>query len=207
MRIVLGIIVVASTAAPLLAQKTLPQMAEKPLPAQQLAEKPLPPPPTAAKPAVPHQITEKAPPPALQAAARPAAQPPAAADKKPAASDAAADDYTYHVDGRRDPFLNLLGTGPEPRPVGRRPDGIAGLTLGDISVRGVMQSRDSLVAMIAGPDNKTYVVHPGDRLLDGTITNIMRDGLVVTQRVSDPLSTVKQREVRKLLRSLEDAKE
>jgi Tfp pilus assembly protein PilP len=114
--------------------------------------------------------------------------------------------YTYQPDGRRDPFLNLLGTGQEPRPVGRRPDGPAGLALGEITVRGIMQSRDALVAMIAGPDNKTYIVHQGDRLLDGQIKSITHDGLVVMQRVTDPLSNIKQREVQKLLRSLEDAR-
>ena len=42
---------------------------------------------------------------------------------------------------------------------------------------------------------------------DGTIKIIMPQGLVVIQEVNDPLSLVKQREIRKLLRSLEDAKE
>ena len=115
--------------------------------------------------------------------------------------------YAYQADGRRDPFLNLIGTGPEPRPVGRKSDGLAGLTLAEITVRGIMQSRDALVAMIAGPDNKTYIVHQGDRLFDGVIKTITNDGLVVVQRVTDPLSGVKQREIQKLLRSLEDAKE
>jgi Tfp pilus assembly protein PilP len=78
---------------------------------------------------------------------------------------------------------------------------------GEISVRGVMQSRGSLVAMIQGPDNKTYIVHPGDKLLDGTIKAVTPQGLVVVQEVNDPLSLIKTREVRKLLRSLEDAKE
>jgi Tfp pilus assembly protein PilP len=117
-----------------------------------------------------------------------------------------ADNFTYQADGRRDPFVNLLGTGPEPRLPARRPDGAAGLALGEISVRGVMQSRGALVAMILGPDNKTYVVHEGDKLLDATIKSITPEGLVAVQRVTDPLSNVKQREVRKLLRSLEDAK-
>ena len=140
--------------------------------------------------------------PADQKAAAPAGQ------KAPVqAEQAAPEPFTYQADGRRDPFLNLLGTGPEPRPVGRKSDGLAGLALGEITVRGVMQSRDSLVAMIAGPDNKTYIVHQGDRLLDGQIKTITHDGLVVVQRVTDPLSTVKQREVQKLLRSLEDARE
>jgi Tfp pilus assembly protein PilP len=115
--------------------------------------------------------------------------------------------FTYRADGRRDPFRSLIGTGDEPRPVARKGEGLASLLLAEISVRGVMQSRDALVAMIAGPDNKTYVVHAGDKLFDGTIKSITSDGLVVSQRVTDPLSGVKQRDVHKMLRSLEDAKE
>lgn len=139
--------------------------------------------------------------PAGQKAPAPAEKPaPPQAEKPP-------EPFTYQAAGRRDPFLNLLGTGPEPRPVGRRSDGLAGLALGEITVRGIMQSRDALVAMVAGPDNKTYIVHQGDRLLDGQIKTITHDGLVVLQRVTDPLSTIKQREVQKLLRSLEDARE
>ena len=80
------------------------------------------------------------------------------------------------------------------------------MALGEISVRGIMQSRGALVAMIQGPDNKTYIVHGGDKLADGTIKTITPQGLIVIQEVNDPLSLVKQREVRKLLRSLEDAK-
>ena len=132
----------------------------------------------------------------------------AAAQQAPVqAEKPAPEPYSYQADGRRDPFVNLLGTGTEPRPVGRRPDGPAGMTLGEITVRGIMQSRDALVAMITGPDNKTYIVHEGDRLFDGQIKSITQEGLVVVQRVTDPMSNVKQREVQKLLRSLEDARE
>ena len=81
------------------------------------------------------------------------------------------------------------------------------MTLAEISVRGILQSKGTLVAMIQGPDNRTYIVHQGDRLLDGVIKTVITQGLVVVQQVNDPLSLVKQREVRKLLRSLEDAKE
>jgi Tfp pilus assembly protein PilP len=78
--------------------------------------------------------------------------------------------------------------------------------VGEISVRGVMQSKGSLVAMIQGPDNKTYIVRQGDKLLDGVIKSVTPQGLVVVQEVNDPLSLVKQREVRKFLRGLEDVK-
>ena len=80
------------------------------------------------------------------------------------------------------------------------------MTVGEISVRGVIQSKGSLVAMIQGPDNKTYIVHQGDKLADGVIKSVTPQGLIVVQEVNDPLSLVKQREVRKLLRGLEDVK-
>ena len=149
---------------------------------------------TPAKPAAPQGQ-------AAPAAPAPSAQPPAAATPP------AQDTYTYRPEGRRDPFLNLIGTGSEAKATSRRGEGPSGLSVGELSVRGIMQSRGSLVAMIMGPDNKTYIVHQGDKLLDGTIKSITPQGLVVVQEVNDPLSLIKQREVRKLLRSLEDAKE
>jgi type IV pilus assembly protein PilP len=117
-----------------------------------------------------------------------------------------AESYTYNPEGRRDPFVNLIGTGAEPRST-RRGEGVVNLTVSEISVSGVMQSRGGLVAMVQGPDKKTYIVHQGDHLADGTIKTITPQGLIIIQEVNDPLSLVKQREVRKLLRSLEDAKE
>src|SRR5439155_27134460 len=115
--------------------------------------------------------------------------------------------YTYDPVGRRDPFLNLLGTGAEPTIASKKGEGAAGMAVGDISVRGVMKSQGGLVAMVQGPDTKTYIVHQGDKFLDGTIKSITTQGLIIVQEVNDPLSLVKQREVRKLLRGLEDAKE
>jgi Tfp pilus assembly protein PilP len=142
------------------------------------------------------------------------AQTPAAAPAPPAPAAPVAstppppqESYTYRADGRRDPFLSLVGLGTDTRSTSRRGEGPSGMTLGEVSVRGIMQSRGALVAMIQGPDNKTYIVHQGDKLLDGTIKTVTPQGLVVVQEVNDPLSLIKTREVRKLLRSLEDAKE
>ncbi len=118
---------------------------------------------------------------------------------------AAPESFTYDPAGRRDPFLNLLNSGGDTRPTSGRGEGPSGLTVAEISVRGVVQSRGALIAMVKGPDNKTYVVHQGDKLLDGTIKSITPQGLIILQEVNDPLSLVKQREVRKMLR--EDGKE
>jgi len=132
---------------------------------------------------------------------------PAAGAVQPAAAAAkpTGEAYTYDAESRRDPFISLVGTGGETAVV-KKGDGPASMVIAEISVRGIMQSRGGYVAMVEGPDKKTYVMHTGDRFADGAIKNIMPTGLVIIQEVNDPLSLVKQREVRKLLRSLEDAK-
>ncbi len=153
--------------------------------------------------------TAQSPSPAKPAAgqAQASVPPPSPAVASPAATPPAQEAYTNRSEGRRDPFLNLTGLGTDSKVTSRRGEGPAGLTVGEISVRGVMQSRGSLVAMIQGPDNRTYLVHSGDKLLDGTIKTVLPQGLVIVQEVNDPLSLIKMREVRKMLRSLEDAKE
>jgi Tfp pilus assembly protein PilP len=142
-----------------------------------------------------------------------AAPPPQAAPAPPAAAATATpekpappENYVYDPAGRRDPFVSLLGTGTEVRQATKKGEGPAGMTVAEISVRGVMESRSGLIAMVQGPDKRTYIVHPGDKLLDGAIKSITPQGLVIEQAVNDPLSVVKQREVRKLLRGLEDVK-
>lgn len=129
--------------------------------------------------------------------------PPPAAAAPAAAEQAAPEPYTYEAGSRRDPFLSLSGTGTELREPSVRPEGPAGMTIAEIAVRGVMQSRGALVAMIAGPDQKTYIVRSGDKLLDGTIKSITPQGMICVQDVNDPLSLVKQREVSKLLHAAE----
>jgi Tfp pilus assembly protein PilP len=117
------------------------------------------------------------------------------------------DTYKYEGEGRRDPFLSLTAQVVETGGPPTRADGLAGLTVTELAVRGVMRSRGSLIAMVEGPDNRAYVVHQGDKFADGTVRAVTADGLVIVQQVNDPLSLVKQREVRKMLRSVEDGKQ
>jgi Tfp pilus assembly protein PilP len=137
----------------------------------------------------------------VPAVVAPAGQPPAA----PAAPVEAAA-YSYEPDGRRDPFMSLIGAGSEPSLPSQRAEGPEGLLVSEVSVRGVLQSKNEYLAMVQGPDNKTYVIHQGDKFLDGVVKSVTAQGLVIVQDVNDPLSLVKQREVRKLLRSQEDSK-
>jgi Tfp pilus assembly protein PilP len=115
--------------------------------------------------------------------------------------------YSYEGQGRRDPFTNLLNTGAVDPRTTTRGEGAAGLMVNEIVVRAVVEGRAKTVALIQGPDGRSYNIHPGDKLMDGTVTSITPQGLVIMQVVNDPLSTAKQREVRKLSRSLEEAKQ
>lgn len=151
--------------------------------------------------------------PPAQAGAQPAPQAGAAAVQTsppappvPAPPPAPLENYTYQPDGRRDPFLNVIGAGTDQGGTTIAGEGLAGLMTGDVSVRGVIESRGTLLALVQGPDNRAYVVHAGDKLQDGTVRTVTTEGIVVIQEVNDPLSLVKSREIHKRLRSLEDAK-
>lgn len=129
---------------------------------------------------------------------------PAPAPATPAPAPAsAAPAYTYRSEGRRDPFVSLLGRGSDAKPGGSRPAGASGLLIGEINIKGIIRDRSGFIAMVQGADNRTYVVRAGDRLMDGTVKAIVEDAVVFSQDVNDPLSLVKQKEIRKTLRSTE----
>ncbi len=115
----------------------------------------------------------------------------------------AAPAYTYSPDGRRDPFISLAGRGSDGKPTGARPAGVAGLLINEIGIKGIVRDHSGFIAMVQGPDNRTYVIRAGDRLMDGTVKAIVQDAVVFSQDVNDPLSLVKQKEIRKNMRSPE----
>ncbi|MFB3854471.1 MAG: hypothetical protein ACE148_11690 [Vicinamibacterales bacterium] len=114
--------------------------------------------------------------------------------------------YSYKPDGRRDPFLSLTARAVDPRATGKRPEGLAGLLVSEVALRGVMQAQGRFIATVQGPDMKSYLVRPGDRFLDGVVKAITADSLIIMVEVNDPLSLTKQREVRKTLRVVEEVK-
>jgi Tfp pilus assembly protein PilP len=108
--------------------------------------------------------------------------------------------FTYDPEGRRDPFLSLLGRGNDAKIPMSRPSGVGGLLIAEVSVKGIVRDKDGYIAMIQGNDSKTFIVRPGDRLFDGSVKSIVADKVVFSQDVNDPLSLVKQREVPKAVR-------
>jgi Tfp pilus assembly protein PilP len=143
-------------------------------------------------------VAAQTPPPAGQAAApakpKPAEPPPV---ERPA--------YTYEPEGRRDPFISLLARGSDPGSASSRPAGVPGLLINEITVKGIVRDRSGFLAIIQGPDTtKTFIVRNGEHVMDGAVKTITVDTVVFAQDVNDPLSMVKQREVRKAVRPLDD---
>jgi Tfp pilus assembly protein PilP len=108
--------------------------------------------------------------------------------------------YVYEPAGRRDPFISLVGRGDDKSAPAIRPAGLAGLLIGEITVKGVVRDRNGFTALLQAPDNKTYNVRTGDKLFDGSVKSINQEKVIFSQDVSDPLSLVKQREVSKPVR-------
>ena len=140
-------------------------------------------------------ISQQTPAPAAPAAVTP-----------PAAAEPAQPAYVYQIDGRRDPFVSLLGRGLDPKG-GVRPSGMPGMLIAEVSLKGILKDRTGYFALLQGPDNKTYQVRSGDKLLDGSVKSINGDAVIFAQDVNDPLSVVKQREIVKKLRSTEEGRE
>lgn len=136
----------------------------------------------------------------------PPAQSPAGAPAAPAAGAQPAQPvevpagWSYDPEGRRDPFQSLLGRGSDPKSAASRPAGIAGLVIGEITVKGIVKDRRGFIATVRSADGKTHFIRAGDQLFDGSVKAIQADRVVFSQDVTDPLSLVKQREITKTVR-------
>ncbi len=137
-----------------------------------------------------------------QKPAPPPSDPPPPAVQRPAPQEA----YSYKPEGRRDPFLSLVGRATDNRPTQKKPEGIRGVTFDEIVLRGVLQTPNGAIAIVQAPDTKTYRMRVGDQFYDAQIKAITTDSIVVLQEVNDPLSLQKQRERRKTLRVVEEVK-
>jgi len=148
--------------------------------------------------------------PAAKAGQAPAPAAPAPAPKKDLPTPPP--NYEYQPEGRRDPFISLVNRGDAGKvaeagaAAAKRKEGVPGMLTAELAVRGILQTRGTWVAMVAGPDGKVFTVRAGDKLADGVVRSINATTVVILQEVNDPLSLEKQREVRKFLRGGEEVK-
>lgn len=107
----------------------------------------------------------------------------------------APDSYHYDPQGRRDPFQSLIGPAPKIAP-GQRPAGLPGFMIDEIKLQGIVRTRQQgLVAMVNGPDNKGYLMKPGQKVLDGEVIRMTPTTVVFRQEVNDPTRIERFREV------------
>lgn len=108
--------------------------------------------------------------------------------------------FSYDPGNRRDPFKSLLA-GPERTEVrGPRPDGIPGLLIDEIDLKGIWRTGKGFVAqVVASNQKKTFLLKEGDQLYDGDVVSISHSEVVFKQVVQDPTAVKPFREVVKSL--------
>lgn len=124
--------------------------------------------------------------------------------------------YSYNSQGRRDPFVSLQRPVAADRGPKTRKPGMEGFLIQEVALKGIVKTkgggiglanRSGFIAMFLGADGKSYFVTTGQRLYDGAITAVDATSVTFRQEVTDPLSPVKTREVRKSLYASEEARQ
>jgi hypothetical protein len=108
--------------------------------------------------------------------------------------------FSYDPGNRRDPFKSLL-TGPDrPEFRGPRPEGVPGLLIDEIDLKGIFHTSKGFVAQVlAANQKKSYLLKEGDQLYDGDVVSISKNEVVFKQVVQDPTALKPFREVVKSL--------
>lgn len=115
--------------------------------------------------------------------------------------------YSYSPQGRRDPFVSLLKPVSADQGARTRRPGMEGFLIQEVALKGIVRTPKGFTAMLLGTDGKSYFVNVGQRLFDGVIVSIDATTVTLRQEVSDPLSTVKSRDVKKTLYPTEEARQ
>jgi hypothetical protein len=124
--------------------------------------------------------------------------------------------YSYNSQGRRDPFVSLQRPVAADRGPKTRKPGMEGFLIQEVALKGIVRTtgggtglaqKQGYIAMFLGADGKSYFVTTGQRLYDGVITAVDATSVTFRQEVTDPLSPVKTREVRKSLYASEEARQ
>ena len=124
--------------------------------------------------------------------------------------------YSYQSQGRRDPFVSLQRPVAADRGPKTRKPGMEGFLIQEVALKGVVKTsgggtgiaaQPGFIATFLGADGKSYFVRTGQRLYDGVITAVDATSVTFRQDVTDPLSPVRSREVRKSLYASEEARQ
>jgi hypothetical protein len=108
--------------------------------------------------------------------------------------------FSYDPGNRRDPFKSLLIAADRPEFRGPRPEGVPGLLIDEIDLKGIFRTSRGYIAQVtAANQKKSYLLKEGDQLYDGDVVTINRTEVVFKQIVQDPTALKPFREVVKSL--------
>lgn len=92
------------------------------------------------------------------------------------------------------------GESKDIRSAGRRPDGVTGLLIDEIQLKGILRTPKGFVEQVSLLDGrKSYLLRQGDQLFDGDVISINRSQIIFKQVVEYPTALKPFREVLKSL--------
>ena len=153
--------------------------------------------------------------PAGTPASNPAAKPAASVAAKPAAKPVtkkhAATNSTERAAGssapeqariaRRDPFESLLSRQKAGGDAKNLPPGKGGLQVSTLKIDGIVHGPNGMIAVVSNPQQRTYFLHEGDQLYDGSVDKIAMDGVSFHETGKDAFGKPVERSVNKRIYS------
>ena len=97
----------------------------------------------------------------------------------------------------RDPFVSIIRTdkgGGVPCVGGKKC-----LAIGDVILKGIVRSHNTVVAVVENPEKKTYFLHENDPVFEGEVVKITSDSVVFREQVIDRVGKKSTREITKRL--------
>jgi hypothetical protein len=108
--------------------------------------------------------------------------------------------FTYDPGNRRDPFKSLLIAPDRPEFRGPRPEGVPGLLIDEVDLKGIYRTARGFIAQVtASNQKKSFLLKEGDQLYDGDVVSIGKGEVVFKQIVQDPTALKPFREIVKSL--------
>jgi hypothetical protein len=145
------------------------------------------------------------------AAARPAGTPATNPAAKPVAKKHAATNSTEGALGRstpeqariarRDPFESLLSRQKAGGDAKNLPPGKGGLQVSTLKIDGIVHGPNGMIAVVSNPQQRTYFLHEGDQLYDGSVDKIAMDGVSFHETGKDAFGKPVERLVNKRIYS------
>jgi hypothetical protein len=97
--------------------------------------------------------------------------------------------------GKRDPFLSPIAAAAARGPATNCSTGKHCLVVGQIALKGIVQTKEGNIAMVENVARRSYYLHENDSLFDGSVIKITSDSVTFRQDSNDLLGRPVSKEV------------